>query len=319
MLKAFLHSMMLSLACLLVSAGSAAEKRPVLVGFDGAYGLHNSTAPQSIELGLRVALGEINAAGGVLDGRPLQLVITDDWAMPAMLAQARDEGKHRIGVMLPNTGWGRSNQAALDRALSRFPTIEVVGIEWYNWGEETMIGKYQALLQKGANVLLLVANDNEAGMLVQELGAHPATARLPIVSHWGIAGGEMVKISGPTLQELDLSVVQTFSFLRARRDQVARFMRGANEVADIGDITEIKAPVGAGHAYDAMHILAKAIDIAGSTDREAVRDALESGIAHVGLVRDYQPAFRPDRHEALSPEQVFMARYREDGVLVPLK
>jgi branched-chain amino acid transport system substrate-binding protein len=71
------------------------------------------------------------------------------------------------------------------------------------------------------------------------------------------------------------------------------------------------------HAYDAVHLLAKAIQLAKSSDRSAVRHALENLPAHQGLVRRYAPAFTANRHEALDGQQLLMARYRADGVLVP--
>ena len=82
-------------------------------------------------------------------------------------------------------------------------------------------------------------------------------------------------------------------------------------------IEDIESPVGVAHAYDMTHILAKAIDLAGTTERAAVRDALEKVRAHDGLVRRYAPPFTPTRHEALGADELLMARYRADGVLVP--
>ena len=81
----------------------------------------------------------------------------------------------------------------------------------------------------------------------------------------------------------------------------------------------IESPVGVAHAYDMTHILAKAIRLAGSTDRAAIRDALEKVSAHDGLVKRYAPPFTPSRHEALGTTELMMARYREDGVIVPLE
>lgn len=59
------------------------SKAPVLIGFDGAYGQKTNTAPIAIELGARAAIDEINRAGGVLGGRPLQLVTTDNKGVSA--------------------------------------------------------------------------------------------------------------------------------------------------------------------------------------------------------------------------------------------
>jgi branched-chain amino acid transport system substrate-binding protein len=112
-------------------------------------------------------------------------------------------------------------------------------------------------------------------------------------------------------------VNQTFSFFGADKARVQRFLASAAKVSDVRRIKDIKGPVGVAHAYDLTHLLAQAIDRAGSTDRKAVRDALERPRPWRGLIKQYAPAFTPANHEALGPAELLMARYRADGVLVP--
>ena len=112
--------------------------------------------------------------------------------------------------------------------------------------------------------------------------------------------------------------MQTFSFFNARKEPLARFMATARRFG-IQRVEDIESPVGVAHAYDMMHILARAIELAGSTDRAAVRAALEKVPAHEGLVKRYAPPFTPARHEALGPAELLMARYRRDGAIVPLE
>jgi len=87
----------------------------------------------------------------------------------------------------------------------------------------------------------------------------------------------------------------------------------------IARVEEIEAPVGFVHAYDLTHILARAVDLAGTTDRVAVRDALERVENYSGLVKTYARPFAPDRHEALTENELLMARFTRDGVLVPIE
>ncbi len=63
--------------------GAAFSSEPVLIGLDEAYSISTNTAPKAIERGVRVAIAEINARGGVLGGRQLQLVTTDNQAVAA--------------------------------------------------------------------------------------------------------------------------------------------------------------------------------------------------------------------------------------------
>ena len=83
--------------------------------------------------------------------------------------------------------------------------------------------------------------------------------------------------------------------------------------------TDITSPVGTAHAYDLVHILKRAISKAGTINRSAVRDALETVGQHNGLVRSYDPVFTRNRHDALDVSDFRMARYGKNGAIVPLK
>lgn len=381
----------LSCVCFL-SSGALAAGPPIVLGIDGEFGLANSTSAQAIELGVRIAVGEINEAGGVLGGRRLEVVtkdhrsiaargirnigefavmpevvavfggrfspvvieqlpvlrqaklpflavwssadaiidngtspnyafrlsLRDSLAMPFMLESAASRGLDRVGLLLTNTAWGRSNLAAADRfaATKRRPTI--VSTAWYNWQEPSLVDRYRKLVDAGAQAIVLVANDDEAALLVREVAQLPSAIRVPIISHWGITGGRFVQEAGPALRNVDFSVIQTFSFFKAQPAALRRFMAAARRHGGIERIEDIQSPVGVAHAYDMTHILAKAVALAGSSDRAAVRDALERVRRHDGLLHRYAPPFTRDRHEALGPQHLLLARFRDDGVLVPV-
>ena len=62
----------------------AADKPPVFVGLDAEFGHKTSTSAQAVQQGMQIAMDEINQAGGVLDGRKLELVVSDNRAIPAI-------------------------------------------------------------------------------------------------------------------------------------------------------------------------------------------------------------------------------------------
>lgn len=374
-----------------VAGRGVAAAEPVRIGIDAEFGLLGSTSAQAIERGAAVAVAEINASGGVLGGRSLELVVRDNrsvparsrenltelaalpdlvavfcgrfspvvlenldvvhqlgvilldpwasadgitengrqpsyvfrlslrdrWAMPVMMRHAKAKGASRIGVLAPNTGWGRSGVAAVERNAG--PGMPgVAGVAWYNWGDKSLARPYVDLLRAGAQAVLFIANDTEAAVLLREVAAMPEAERLPLIMHWGVTGGTLAQQAGDIMNRLDLSVVQTFSFLNAEPRKVARFLdlwaarHGPTRPEDI------VAPVGVAHAYDLTHLLARAIDQAGSTDRAQVRAALERLREHDGLVRRYAPPFTVVDHDALRAENVFMAVPRPDGTIVPL-
>lgn len=370
---------------------AAASVRPVRVGVDAEFGLKDSTSAQAIELGLRVAIDEVNTSGGVLGGRPLELLTRDNRSMPARaMANLRDlarqqdlvavfggkfspvmieavplvhqlglpllavwssadpiiehayrpnhvfrlglrdslampklldasalRGLRRVGLFLANTGWGRSNLAAAQRHIATHKRSTIAGVAWYNWGEVSMVERYRDLVASGAQIVIAVANDDDGALLVREIGQLPAREQLPVLFHQGVTGGPFVNLCGPALHRLDVGVLQTFSFFNADPRRRARFMVTAKRLGVADRFERIDAPTGVAHAYDMLHILALAIGLARTTDRAAVRDALEHVPAYRGLIKDYAPPFTPTRHEALSERELLIARYRDDGALVP--
>lgn len=371
--------------------GKSANGEPVLVGLDAEFSLENSISAQSIETGLKIAMDEINARGGVLGGRPLKLVTKDNgsipargiknirefatmpnliavfggrfspvlleelpvlkdthtlllapWssadpivdngsnpnyvfrlslrdslAMPKMLEVAKGRGIHQVGLLLTNTGWGRSNKAQADRYAMTQTDPKIVHTAWYNFKDTSLIDKYDSLVRAGSKAIILVANDDEAATLVREVAALPANKRVPILSHWGVAGGQFVKQAGPALQNVDFTVIQTYSFYGKSSPALRRFYKYAAAYG-IRSAKDIEAPTGVAHAYDLMQILARAIDLAKSTDRSKVRDALEKVRNYSGVVRNYAQPFSAERHEALTSKELFMARFKADGELVPV-
>lgn len=384
------------LTSLPVQAADEVVKRPVLIGLDAAFSLAHSTSAPSLSRGAETAIHEINAAGGVLGGRALELVTRDNHAMPArgihnfqelasipdlvaviggrfspvvmaqaklaeqhqtlllaawsaanpitapidgrppryvfrlslrdglampvMLQHAVDRGYERVGLMLLTTAWGRSNEAA---ALSHVGTAgapALVHSNWIHWRQEDYVLPYAEHLAAGAQAIVVVGNDDEVARLVEVAASRPAGERLPIISHWGVTGGDFLGqlSSVDVLDKVDLSVVQTFSFYTARPEKVAQVLRTTERLFGIERIDGIEAPVGFAHAYDLVHLLARAIELAGTTERSAVRDALERVRDYDGLVRHFQQPFTPQNHDALQRSDVFMARYRSDGAIMPI-
>ena len=379
-------------AALFGSVAHGADKPPLLIGLDAEFGHKTSTSAQAIQRGMEIAIDEINRKGGVLGGRKLQLVTTDNrsipamgvdnlrelarrpdlvgvfggkfspvviewipvahelglpifapwssadgitdhdrkpsysfrlslkdaWAAGALLRFAREErGAQRVGVILPNTAWGRSNQAAIAREANR-TGVTVVGERWYNWGDKSLIETYREIRKLGAQAVILVANESEGSVLVREVAALPDAERLPLIAHWGVTGGALGELAGTALQKVDLTVVQTFSFIGARSPAAQRVLAALKTRYGIDSPEKVRSPVGVAHAYDLTHILARAIDKAGSADRRKIRDALEKLGPYDGLVRRYNPPFTPDRHDALSAADAFMARYMPDDTLIPV-
>jgi branched-chain amino acid transport system substrate-binding protein len=266
------------------------------------------------------------AADGIVDNghKPnyvFRLSLRDSWAAPAMLDHLHAQGVRRVGLMMLNTSWGRSTKDAAEDGLATRPRLSIVGTQWINWDDrqDSMAAKVQALVKAGARGLVLTANAEEASVLLKVLLAMPAGDRLPVASHWGVTGGDLPGLVGPGFLDLDFAVVQTYSFIDDRSATAARVIAAHRRLFGSSGARGIVSPVGVAHAYDLTHVLARAVDLAGTTSRSAVRDALERTGPYAGLVRRYAAPFTAQRHEALDPSSVILCRYAADGALEPIR
>ena len=248
-----------------------------------------------------------------------RLSLKDSWAVPAMMGYARKRGFPKVGLLLVNTSWGRNNHDVMKRYLAANPGISVVDTQWFNYGDSSLMAQYLSLRKAGANAVVYIGIEPEGAILVREVAALPPEQRLPIVSHWSVAGGDFPAMTGGALEKVDLAFVQTFDLHHDQRKRTQQLLAVANRLFNINSFSEVKSPCGLAHAYDLTRILAMAIEKAGSTDRKKVRDALERLGRYEGLIRVYDPPFAPARHEALSPENVFMARYDTKGMISPIR
>ena len=244
--------------------------------------------------------------------------VRDEYAGRFLVEHALERGYQRLGLVLEQTGWGRSNELAVQFALADHG-LRPTHTEWFNWGESDFKATLRRLEEVGVDVVIFVGNAPDGVSFIRALAQRPAMQRLPVISHWGISGGEFTEPLGEILNHVDLVFLQTFSFLAPPfPERAARvFQDYQQHFAPVSSPAEIAAPTGLAHAYDLVHLLALAIEHAGSTERSAVRDALEHIRFHAGLLRDYQPPFTSERHDALTTADYRLARY-VNGMIVPL-
>jgi branched-chain amino acid transport system substrate-binding protein len=244
--------------------------------------------------------------------------VRDEYAGGFLVDKAVEMGHKKVALLLEQTGWGRSNERSMTAALEA-RGLKPVTIQWFYWGCRDLSCQIQAAKEADADVVLLVANAPEGAVAVASMAALPADQRIHILSHWGITGGDFFRRTGKDLKEVHLVFLQTYSFLAPTFPESAeRVMAAYKAKFPDGPTAEaIFSPAGTAHAWDLIHLLAQAIEKAGSVERPKVRDALETIEEYRGLVRHYSPPFTPDRHDALTVEDFKIARYNEQGVIVP--
>jgi len=250
-----------------------------------------------------------------------RISVRDEQAGKVLIKHAKKLGANKVGLLLESTGWGRSNEKSMTNAAIE-NGVGIAAIEWFNWGQKDMTKEISSLISQGAEAILLVANAPEGVVAAKSLLELKHTKSLPIISHWGIASGTFVENIGlDNLEKLNLSVLQTYSFTKPTNPELNdKIIKIYQKMFD-SNVTAESMPgaVGTAHAYDLIHILAKAIKQAKSTKTSEIRTELERLPLHKGLVKTYSPAFTEEKHDALWAEDYIISHFDSQGNLVPLQ
>jgi branched-chain amino acid transport system substrate-binding protein len=372
-----------ALASLAGRTAKAAD--PVKVGLVAALSGPSAKSGEGITRGLTVAIDEINARGGVLGGRMIELVRRDDESNPGKGQTAARElidkegcvllfggidspvsqaivplmntahvpfmgvwaaatnitrnganpnyvfrvsavdvlvdralikhamtsfGSKTPGLILVNNGWGESNLAGLT-AAAQAAGIKLAGAEKFDDKEVDMTPQLQRLRDAGADTLILVGNAAPGAQVIKSLQRSAWT--VPIVSHWGISGGRFPELAGSWAGKVHF--VQTYSFFGNQNEVGKRvlvaLMSKYPDVKGPGDVTP---PVGVANAYDAMQLTALALDKAGATDGDKLRQGLLDIDNYQGLIKTYSKPFTDENHDALNENDYIMVRYNGDKI-----
>jgi branched-chain amino acid transport system substrate-binding protein len=230
-----------------------------------------------------------------------------------LLTYAKEQfGAAKPGLMLINNPWGESNEKGLEAADEKNPDVEIAGIEKFENQDVDMVPQLTRLKEAGADVIILVVNTPPGAQMMKS--RERMGWDVPVVSHWGISGGRFPELAGPTAGEAHF--IQTYSFFGEQGPVGQKVIEGLKaKYSDIKGPEDIFSPVGTANAYDAMHLLALAIEQAGSTDGDAIRQALENLGTYEGLIKTYAPPFTEDSHDALGPDDYVMVHYEGDQIV----
>ena len=265
------------------------------------------------------AAGTSIVANGYNPNFVFRVSVRDEHAGGFMIKAARDRGFERPGLLLWQTSWGRSNEKAMTAAANDIG-MRTLPIEWFNSGETDGSEQIKALAARGADVVLLVSNVTEGIAIVRSMAKLPKEKRLPIISHWGITIGDFFGQAAPALSTVDLSFLQTFSFLAPPFPNRAKTLYDGYCLlfGPCKSATDIGSPVGVAHAYDLIHLLRIAIETSGSTDRQVIRGALEKISSHQGVMRNYEFPFTAESHDALDARDFRLSRFDAQGAILPV-
>ena len=240
-------------------------------------------------------------------------------------------------MLLADNPWGDSNLYSMGKALTSRGK-DATAVTRFNWNLKrySAISKASDIVASGADCVLLVANVIEGVEIVKAFASLEVDKRLPIISHWGITGGDFhLQTNAEERKAVDLTFIQTcFSFmdspLSAKGKEV--LTKATVQYPDVRSPSDIASPVGFIHGYDITRLMLSALnEITLHGDAKSHRDELRLALENIdgpveGLVKTYSKPYgqysdsQVDAHEALSSPEYCMASYdANDDILLSSK
>lgn len=372
-------------ACVLTALPAHAADT-IKIGLITALSGQSARAGEALTRGMTVAIDEINAKGGLLGGRKLELVRRDDEGNPAkgVLAARELIYKEKVavlfggldtpvsmaivpianqekvpfmgpwaagtpitrnganpnfafrvsavdevvdkamlqyaqktfnatkpGLILVNNPWGESNEKGIVAAMAATGG-KPVGVEKFEANDVDVVPQLGRLKAAGADVLLMVGNVGPSAQVVKSLDR--MGWKVPVVSHWGPAGGRFTELAGPNAKNVHF--VQTYSFFGAQTPVSTRVVSDLKaKYSDVKGPDDITPAVGVANAYDATQLAALAIAKAGSTKGDAIREGFYKIDRYEGLIKTYVKPFSPTAHDALSENDYVWAQFIDNRIV----
>ncbi|OYY62871.1 MAG: ABC transporter substrate-binding protein, partial [Rhizobiales bacterium 35-66-30] len=216
----------------------------------------------------------------------------DKWVARFLVEQALKASKTgKVAFFYENTGWGNGALPDVKDAMAKAGK-ELVATETFNWGDQDMSPQVIRARDAGADVVLFWALDREGNQILRSMdkvGYKPT-----IIGAWGIAGN-LGELAGPLADGVE--VIQTYTFMGDMDAKKKALWDKLQAKYGLKQPSDVKMPSGVANAYDAVYIIAAAIEKAGAFDWKKVHDALYT-VNLDGLVAEYKPAF-----DAKDPER----------------
>ncbi|MEZ5779621.1 MAG: ABC transporter substrate-binding protein [Paracoccaceae bacterium] len=204
---------------------------------------------------------------------------TDRMACEKIFDDMKAKGITKIGMISGTDGFGASMRNQCMSVVGDYG-IEVAADESYGPQDADMtpqltnirgIEGLQAVLNAGFGQGPAIVTRNYAQLGIE----------VPLYQSHGVASKSFIELAGPAAEGVRLPAAALLIADQLPEDDPQRAVVVGYKTA-FEDATGEPVSTFGGHAYDAFHILTGAIERAGSTDPQAIRDQIEATAGYIG-------------------------------------
>ena len=217
----------------------------------------------------------------------------------------------KVAVLTGNTGFGKAGKKQIMKIAPEYG-IELVESEVYD-KKATDLSAVVAKIKSNKNVQAVINWSIVPAQSIIAKNIRQAGWDVPLFQSHGFANIKYVKAAGAAAEGIIFPASRMIVARSLpdgdRKRFLLTFINGYEK--QFGE----EASTFAGHSYDAMMILKKAIETAGA-DKEKVRDAIENLKGYFGTAGEFN--FSPTDHAGLKIDAFTMVTVK-DGAFVPYK
>lgn len=248
----------------------------------------------------RAAIPQVSMAGGtVITSQFDPLVFQTPWSntivVPFTLKALKDQGITKIGVITDTGGFGKDGKAVLEAEATKVGVTIVVN-ETFNPGDADMTAQVTKVKNSDAEALVMWTAGKEASIVLKN--AKDLGVTVPVWGSHGNARKEFIEGSGGAADGVQFAagkilVPEAYGTdseeYKVATDFITRYTSATGEAPNTF----------AGHAYDAINLIAEAAGrVEGELTPAALRDEIEKTAAMVGIGGTF--TFAPDNHNGLT-------------------
>lgn len=236
--------------------------------------------------------------------------VRDEYAGKFLVDMALKKYK-KISLLLENTPWGISNKKAMLKVLNSRKIVPST-IQLFNWGQQNFSEELKNI-KKNSDVIIFVGNSPEGTNLLHQMSND--NIKIPLISHWGITGGNFYQNNINHINRTNLSFLQTYILTdKTTTKKMLKFKKLLKKYYP--RITKsMYAPAGLFHSYDLTMLLSKALKNSKNFSGKEVRQALKNIKHYKGLFKNYSKPFE-NLQEALDIKDFSLARYNSTGEII---
>ena len=281
------------------------DRVDVIVG-----GSTTATTMASVKLIDRAGVPFISLAGAVVIIDPVKKWVfktahTDRMAAEKVMQDMKKRGLSRLALLSESSGFGKSGRTQTLLAAERMG-IEIVADETYG-PKDTDVTAQLTNIKGNADAEALLVFGFGQGPAIVTKNYRQLGMTTPLYQSHGVASKAFLDLTGAAAEGMRLPVTGVLI-----ADQLPA---GPQRAVLEGFIAEYSAKYGsepsafAGHAYDGLYLMVEAIRRAGTSDKAAVRDALEATEGFVGITGEFN--FSASDHMGLSLDAFHMVEVRD--------